>query len=104
MSFAPVIFARPRNEYVERFGDPSTWSGDWRRCPNGRYLRDRQQAQVSAQLRTHEQLIIALAIRQVPSRQIGALFGVSRESIDRRLRPHALKNEPGQVGRPPSRR
>jgi hypothetical protein len=46
--------------------------------------------------------IVAMAIRGVPSKTVAALFGVTREAIDQRLRPLGLKNPPGVRGRPPA--
>lgn len=103
MELQPSAFAQGREIYLERMGDPRTWTGDWRKCPNGRYLKGEAQRQVNEQLQLHHRLIVALSIRQMPSKVIGAVFGVSREAVDRRLRPLGLKNPPGQVGRPRTR-
>lgn len=47
-------------------------------------------------------VIVAMAVRGCPSRQIAAGFGVTREAIDSRLRALGLKNPPGVRGRPKS--
>jgi hypothetical protein len=87
-----------RDVYLKRWGHPSSWTGDWSR--KGRYLRKFDQPNIQARLTANEQAIIGLAVRQVPSKSIAEAMGVSRESIDRRLRPLGLKNAPGQVGPP----
>lgn len=46
--------------------------------------------------------IIAMALRGNPTRVIAAGYGVSREAIDRKLRPLGMKNPPGVRGRPKS--
>jgi hypothetical protein len=72
--------------------------------PSARYLYDEDYKRTVAALAENADLIIAHAIRGTPSRVIAAIFGVSREAIDRRLRPIGLKNPPGVRGRPwPSR-
>lgn len=88
--------------YVERWGDPTKWDGDWRR--SGNYLTKKQQAMASARLETHRRMLVGMAIRGATSRGIAAVFSVSRESVDRRLRPLGLKGQPGQVGRPVRKR
>jgi hypothetical protein len=71
---------------------------------SARYLYDEDYKRTVAALHENADLIIAHAIRGTPSRVIAALFGVSREAIDRRLRPIGFKNPPGMRGRPwPSR-
>lgn len=85
-----------RSTFLDHFGDPSTWEGDWRR--RGRYLVGVQQVRTHQALEENHRLIIALAIKQQPSRMIAAVMGVSRESIDRRLRPAGFKNRPGVMG------
>ena len=89
-----------RTCYRERFGDPATWSGDWRRP--GRYLAGGQQQDVQEKLEVNKSMVIGMAIRGRQSSVIAAVLGVSRESVDRRLRPLGLKNLPGHVGRPPT--
>lgn len=91
-----------RSIYLNRLGDPSDWSGDWRRP--GNYLHGEQQIEVQERLRTHHQMVVGMAIRGIQSSVIAAVFGVSRETVDRRLRPLGLKNAPGNVGRPATRR
>lgn len=87
-----------RDIYLQRWGHPSSWTGDWSR--KGRYLRKFDQPNIQARLTTNEPTIIGMAVRGVSSQLIAAAMGVSRESIDRRLRPMGLKNPPGQVGAP----
>ncbi len=90
-----------RSDYLARLGNPSTWTGDWRRP--GNYLVKERQRVVHARLREGEPTMLGMAIRGHGSQVIAAVFCVSRESIDSRLRPHGLKNAPGQVGRPARR-
>jgi hypothetical protein len=101
MNVGPSTFA-DRSIYREKYGDPRDWEGDFR-AKVGRYHGIRQAA-VSALLEGQAEFIVALAVRGFRSNEIAALFGVSRESVDRRLRPLGLKNPPGQVGRPARRR
>lgn len=89
-----------RTSYQQRYGDPSSWKGDWRR--HGRYLGGTQQQDVHERLETNKLMVIGMAIRGRQSSIIAAILGVSRESVDRRLRPLGLKGLPGHVGRPPS--
>jgi hypothetical protein len=95
------MIALDRSVYRERWGNPEEWAGDWRRP--GQYLRGEQQTTVHARLQEHYRLLVGMALRGRKSATIAAVFTVSRESIDRRLRPLGLKNPPGQVGRPPVR-
>lgn len=85
-----------RSIYREKYGDPSTWFSDCSARP-GDYDRGAEKA---ARLTQNEALIIGMAIRNTPSKLIAAVFCVSRESVDRRLRPLGFKNQPGCVGRP----
>ena len=87
-----------RDIYLQRWGHPSSWTGDWSR--KGRYLRKFDQPNIQARLTANEPTILGMSVRQVPSQLIAAAMGVSRESVDRRLRPAGLKNPPGQVGAP----
>lgn len=68
----------------------------------GRYLYGPDQRIVSSQLEANYDTLVAMAIRGTGSKVIAAGFGVSREAIDRRLRPLGLKNKPGVRGRPSS--
>lgn len=76
--------------------DPSTWTGDWRKCPDGRYLTGDGQKIANALLSTHERAIVGMAIRNVANGTIGAVFGVSREAVAKRLRPLALNSTRGR--------
>jgi len=87
-----------RSIYFQRLGDPATWTGDWRR--HGNYLDKARQEVIASRMRNHEAMIVGMAVRRVPSSAIAAVMCVSREAVDRRLRPLGLKNAPGQVGRP----
>lgn len=87
-----------RDVYVQKWGHPSSWSGDWSR--KGRYLRKDEQPNIHDRLTAHKQYILGMAARMIPSQVIAAIMGVSRESIDRRLRPEGFKNPPGHVGPP----
>lgn len=91
-----------RSIYRERLGDPSAWTGDWRRP--GKYLSKEQQHATQARMRTHHRMLIGMAIRGAKSSVIAAILSVSREAVDRRLRPLGLKNAPGHFGRPPAGR
>ena len=64
------------------------------------YRYDDDYKRTVATLAENCDVIIAHAIRGTPSRTIAALFGVSRECIDRRLRVAGFKNAPGVRGRP----
>ena len=101
MQLQPSAFA-DRSIFLKRMGNPKDWSGDWRRT--GCYLNGNAQVIVQQRLSSHQMMIVGMAVRQVPSKLVAAVMGVSRESIDRRLRPLGLKNEAGQVGRPPRAR
>lgn len=90
-----------RSIYRDRLGDPSTWTGDWRRP--GNYLVGDQQEAVRARMGQHHAMLLGMAIRGHRSKTIAAVFCVSRESVDRRLRPLGFRNAPGQVGRPANR-
>ena len=87
-----------RDVYVKRWGHPSSWTGDWSR--KGRYLRANEQPEILARLTAYTQFIQGLSARSMPSQTIAAIMGVSREAVDRRLRPEGFKNRPGQVGAP----
>lgn len=87
-----------RTAYLLRMGDPQTWTDSWHH--DGRYLKGEQQRAVNERMQEHQAVIVGMALRRVPSKMIAAAMGVSRESIDRRLRPLGLKNEPGKVGAP----
>lgn len=71
-------------------------SGDHR----SRYLYAEEQKLVCDQLALNEPHIVALALRGTPSKAIAAIYGVSREAIDKRLRRLGMKNPPGVHGRP----
>lgn len=60
---------------------------------------DEQRVFQAAMLAIHP-FIVAAALRGLPSKVIAASFGVSREAVDRQLRPLGLKNPPGVRGRP----
>lgn len=66
------------------------------------YLYDEEQKQVVQHLAQNYDMIVVQALRGLPSMMIAAAHGVSREAIDRRLRPLGLKNPPGVRGRPKS--
>lgn len=84
-------------------GNPTDWHGDWRRP--GRYLTGDEQNAAHARLIAHERMLVGMAVRQVlQSKQLAAIMGVSREAIDRRLRPLGLKNPAGKVGRAPAQK
>lgn len=68
---------------------------------SGNYHFDEEQKLVFAYMNANEFTIVAMALRGVPSKLIAAGFGVSREAIDKRLRPLGLKNAPSVHGRPP---
>jgi hypothetical protein len=97
-----------RELYRRRLGDPTTWSGDWAapstepgdQFRTGNYLSGDRQAEVRARTLALAPMIVGLAIRGHRSSTIAAVVAVSRESVDRRLRPLGFKNAPGQVGRP----
>lgn len=98
----PSTFA-DRSPYLARLGDPSTWTGDWRR--RGHYLKGEQQKAASERMTELNAMIVGMAVRRaLGSQALAAVLGVSRESVDRRLRPLGLKNPPGQVGKPPRER
>ena len=94
--------------FRERLGDPATWSGNWTEPSpepgdlfrTGNYLAGDKQAEVRARNLALEPMMIGLAIRGHRSGFIAAVMCVSRETVDRRLRPLGLKNAPGRVGRP----
>lgn len=66
--------------------DPSTWTGDWRKCPDGRYLTGNAQKTVNTVLTANDRMIVGLAMRSQPNAAIGAIMGVSREAVAKRLR------------------
>ena len=68
--------------------------------PEHHYLYADEQKRVVEQLAMNYSFIVAMALRGKPSKVIAATFGVSREAIDRKLRPLGLKNPPGVRGRP----
>jgi hypothetical protein len=61
------------------------------------HLEDEQQ-RLAAQLNLNYDLIVALALRGHACNAICAGFGVSRETIARRLRPLGFLNPPGVRG------
>lgn len=73
-------------------------------APAHRYLYDEQNraAMNGELLLVNYTTIVAMALRGIPSKVIACGFGVSREAIDKRLRPVGLKNPPGVRGRPTS--
>jgi hypothetical protein len=83
----------PNESLAERLGDLSA-SGHYP------YAEDRQR--IVQSMAVNYDFIIAQAVRGVPSKLIAAGHGVSREAIDKRLRPLGLKNPPGVRGRPKS--
>lgn len=66
------------------------------------YLYADEQKRVVEHLNLNSDVIVALALRNVPCSAISACFGVSREAIARRLRPLGFLNPPGVRG--PSRK
>lgn len=102
-----------RSLYRNRLGDPATWTGDWNepsgdpgdQFRTGRYLHGEQQSVIAHRLQANERMLIGLAIRHTPSKVIAAVLCVSREAVDRRLRPLGLKKAPGEgPGRPKEER
>lgn len=77
-----------RGIYLERLGDPSKWSGDWRRP--GKYLSRVEQTETRSRMAQHETLMLGMMIRRQPSTVIAAVLLVSREAIDKRRRPLGL--------------
>jgi len=67
-----------------------------------KYHYDEGRLRIVASMRINYDTIVAQALRGMPSTWIGAALGVSREAIDRRLRPLGLKNPHGVKGRPKS--
>lgn len=65
-----------------------------------RYLTG-DQRRVHFAMATNYDVIVAMSLRGNPTGLIAAGFGVTREAIDKRLRPLGLKNPPGVRGRPP---
>jgi hypothetical protein len=92
----PSAIARGRDTFAERMGDPSTWTGDWRKCPEGNYLKGEEQKKVGAALAKHERMMVGMALRQIPSGTIGSFIGVSRETIGKRLRGFGLNTKRGR--------
>ena len=90
-------------EHAPRRGsedDPGTWTGDWSDdARKGNYLKRREQVETHERLNRNIGLIVAMAIRGVSTPKIGAVLGVSCESIQKRLRPQGLGND-GRVGAP----
>jgi hypothetical protein len=82
------VIALDRGIYLERLGDPSTWSGDWRR--SGKYLSKEQQTETRSRLAQNEALMVGMMVRRQPSTVIAAVLLVSREAIDSRRRPLGL--------------
>lgn len=77
-----------RGIYLERLGDPSKWSGDWRR--SGKYLTKEEQTETRSRLAQNETLMMGMMVRRMPSTIIAAVLLVSRETIDSRRRPLGL--------------
>jgi hypothetical protein len=87
-----------------------SWRPNWQlahalqpKCPaepEHHYLYADEQKRVFLQMSLNFDVIVAMALRGNPSKLIAAGFGVSREAIDRRLRPLGFKNPPGVRGRP----
>lgn len=94
--------------FRNRLGDPATWTGDWSepssesgdRFRTGNYLAGDKQAKVHARIQALEPMMIGMAIRGHRSGFIAAVMCVSRETVDRRLRPLGMKNIHGKLGRP----
>jgi hypothetical protein len=101
-----------RSLYRDRLGDPSSWAGDWSkpspeegdRFRAGHYPTGDEATRVRERMTGLESLIIGMAIRRHKSAFIAAVLCVSRESVDRRLRPLGLRNAPGRLGRTPALR
>lgn len=75
------------------WGDPQTWTGDWRRT--GRYLTGERRTQVNRLLTVHDRTLVAMAIRGSTNVAIAAIFSVSREAVAERLRPLGLNIQRG---------
>lgn len=82
----------PSGPYAH-WGDPKTWTGDWRRP--GRYLSGEKRTQVNRLLSVHDRTLVAMAIRGSTNVAISAFFGVSREAVAERLRPLGLNVQRG---------
>ena len=96
MELQPSAIARGRDTFAARMGDPTTWTGDWRKCPEGNYLKGEEQKKVVAALAQHELMMVGMALRRIPSGTIGALVGVSREAVSKRLRGFGLNTKRGR--------
>jgi hypothetical protein len=68
--------------------------------PEHNYHYGDEQNRIAESLAINYDYIVVLALRGFPSKAISAGMGVSREAIDRRLRPLGFKNPPGKRGAP----